>query len=242
MNAVTFDFGHTLADIDHELLAARVAERGARVDPKSTRRETRHAWHAYAEAKRAGDEGEAAWGAFMRTLLERAGLEPQAGGPSSGKLAEEISRWLFREQPRKNLWRRPIPEMLELCKELAARGVPIGIVSNAEGGLRDLLAELGWLSLFRSVADSGRLGFEKPDTRIFEWAAAELGARLERLIHVGDSWVADVEGARAAGARAIWFLGGEAPYLERPSDGLPDGVVSCIDAAAVRQALHEWGV
>ena len=85
------------------------------------------------------------------------------------------------------------------------------------------------------MADSGRLGFEKPDPRIFEWAAARLAVPTRDLVHIGDSWEADVRGALGVGARAIWF----------PADStreLPARVAACRTAEEIRDTLVAWGV
>lgn len=52
---------------------------------------------------------------------------------------------------------------------------------------------------------SEEAGVSKPDPRIFEIALERLQCRAEEAVMVGDSWSADVEGARAAGIRPIWF-------------------------------------
>ena len=46
---------------------------------------------------------------------------------------------------------------------------------------------------------------EKPDPRTYQIAARRAGCELDRLLHVGDSLVTDVEGAQAVGIRAIWL-------------------------------------
>ncbi len=225
--AVTFDLGQTLVDLDHELLARRVAERDGRIDPRTVERETAASWRAYNDAKRRGVEGQQAWLGFMHTLLTRSGL--------ADSQARELSAWLWTEQPKHNLWRKPIDGMVALVDALEAANVPVGAVSNSEGGIRELLAELGWSHRFRCVADSGRLGFEKPDPRIFEWAAERLGVAADALIHIGDSWEADVVGALGVGARAIWFSAD-------PARELPPRVAACRTPDEVRAALVGWGV
>ncbi len=227
MSAVSFDFGQTLAELDHEMLARRLAERGARLDPERARTETDAAWRAYGEAKRAGLEGKEAWCTFMRSLLARSGAE---GGD-----LDALADWLFSEQPRRNLWRKPIPGMFELVHELSGLGVPVGIVSNSEGRLAELAEELGERAYFGVVADSGRLGFEKPNRRIFDHAASALGVPTSELIHVGDAWEADIVGALAAGAKAVYFASAA------PAE-LPAGVRFARDAAEVRAALVALGV
>lgn len=227
MKAVTFDFGQTLAELDHEMLARRVAERGAELDPARARAETDAAWRAYGDAKRAGLEGRGAWCTFMRTLLTRADAQ--------GADIDALASWLFSAQPQQNLWRKPIPGMFELVHALESAGVPVGIVSNSEGRLSELVTELGQRQHFGVVADSGRLGFEKPDRRIFEHAAKALGVAPEALVHVGDAWEADVVGALAVGAQAVYF----AP--EAPAS-LPEGVRFARDAAEARAALVALGI
>jgi putative hydrolase of the HAD superfamily len=234
VRAVTFDVGHTLLDLDTEFLARRLAERGARVDPTRARAEVGAAWEAYAERKRRGWAGEPLWKHLMKTLLTRAGASADGEALDEGRL-EALTSWLFAQQPGKNLWRRPIPGMFELAAELRERGVRVGIVSNAEGGIAALLEELGRAAPFEVVADSGLLPFEKPDPRIFQFAADALEVNLEELVHVGDAWVADVEGVLAAGGRAVWF-GGDA------SRALPTGVAVAGDAQELAAWLAAWGV
>ena len=60
-------------------------------------------------------------------------------------------------------------------------------------------------------------GVSKPDPAIFRLALDAVGAGPEEAVMIGDSWAADVMGARAAGIRAIWFNPlGLAPPQEGP--------------------------
>ncbi len=230
--AVTFDFGQTLAELDYDFLARRARELGAVIDPVSARAATVRAWSAYGAAKALGHAR--AWQVMMLEILRGGGVRP-TGGQASPEHAEQLVRRLWAAQPEQNLWRRPITGMFELVSKLGAQGIPVGIVSNSEGRLAELVAELGKTPLFRVIVDSGRLGIDKPDRRIFEHAARKLAVSISDLVHVGDAWEADVIGARAAGARAIWFS---------PSDDrvLPDGVVACGDALELTHALAALGL
>jgi putative hydrolase of the HAD superfamily len=49
------------------------------------------------------------------------------------------------------------------------------------------------------VVDSGRVGSEKPDARIFRVALERAGIEPTDVVHVGDMVSTDVVGARAAG-------------------------------------------
>jgi putative hydrolase of the HAD superfamily len=115
--------------------------------------------------------------------------------------------------------------------------VPVAVLSNSEGRLAELVEELGWSARFVAIADSGELGIEKPGRAIFAWTAARLGAPLERVAHVGDSLSADVEGALAAGMRAVWFRGDPARAA-----ALGDRAAVAADASETRAALRRFGI
>lgn len=229
MQAVTFDFGQTLAALDAELTAARLAERSLSFDPQRIEVALPDAWRVYDAAIHRGLDTHP-WKIFMRALLERAASSPLDEEALAGAVD-----FLWSEQPRKNLWRRPIAGMLELAEDLSDAGVPVGIISNSEGRLAELVAELGWDDRFLVIADSGRLGMDKPGRPIFAWTAERLGKPLERIVHVGDSLAADVEGALGAGMGAVWF-GGD------PKRSLAGKARVARDAGEVRRALVEFGI
>jgi putative hydrolase of the HAD superfamily len=64
------------------------------------------------------------------------------------------------------------------------------------------------------------LGVAKPDRAIFSHALELAGAGPEEALHVGDSPVEDVEGALAAGLRAVLVVrDGAVPPVEVPVIG-----------------------
>lgn len=225
IRAVTWDFGQTLAELDTELLARRLAERGVEGRADALERAVPQAWRAYDDAIERG-VAKHPWKLLMRSLLEGGGVEPLAVEPSVD--------WLWEQQPVKNLWRRPIPGMIELVDELRARGVAQAVVSNSEGRLAELVAEMGWGGRFAIVADSGKLGVEKPDAAIFHYACRALGVAPGETAHVGDSLAADVRGALAAGLEAIWFRPRVATRVARAKQA--------VDASSTRAALLELGL
>jgi len=227
-SAVTWDFGQTLAEMDTEMLARRLGERGIAADAARLEAAVPAAWEAYNGAVHQGLGGHP-WKILMTRLLTVAGIEAEP--------AREAVDWLWTEQPRKNLWRRPIGGMIELVRELGQAGVPLAVLSNSEGKLAELAGELGWRELFVAIADSGKLGFEKPGREIFAWTAEQLGVRLDQVVHIGDSLAADVEGALAAGMRAIWFRGDRARAA-----ALGERAAVAHDAAEVRAALARFGI
>jgi HAD superfamily hydrolase (TIGR01549 family) len=221
MRAVGFDFGQTLAELDYDFIAQRLRERGATFDAAAAIAVSERAWQVYGEKK---NDGHAlAWLAMMQEQLRGGGVPPER--------ITELAAWLWQEQPRKNLWRRPITGMIELVRELRRSDVPLAIISNSEGHLAELVAELGWSADFEVVVDSGRVGIDKPDPRIFQHACAALGVAAAELLHVGDAWEADVKGALGATASAVWF---DRRHHER---ALPERVYGAATAAELREVL-----
>ena len=88
-------------------------------------------------------------------------------------------------------------------EELAGRGITLGVVSNFEPWLADILALQEIDHLFATVAISGVLGVAKPDPGIFEAALAEAGADPSATVHVGDQPANDVAAARAVGITPV---------------------------------------
>lgn len=219
---VSFDVGQTLVELDLDFLAHRLGERGVVVPAAALVAASPAAW---AEFDTLVDRGIGhPWRQLMAALLTGAGVG------EVGPLVE----WLWEQQPTVNLFRRPIAPMVQLARDLRDQGATLVAVSNSEGRLAELLAEIGLADLFEVVVDSGRFGIEKPDRRIFEHAIAGLSP-AEPPVHVGDSWSADVAGALAAGWRAIWY-GRRAVPVDDPRVGVAP------DAAAARATCERWGL
>lgn len=101
--------------------------------------------------------------------------------------------------------RGPVAGAAALLAALKPR-VRIGIVSNnILDEQQQKLRHLGFDALVDALVVSEEAGVSKPDPAIFDIALGRLGAAAAEAVMIGDSWAADVEGARAAGIRAIWF-------------------------------------
>jgi putative hydrolase of the HAD superfamily len=98
---------------------------------------------------------------------------------------------------------RLYPDVLESLKQLRARGLRLGVISNFDSRLRDILANLGIGLLFEQATISWEIGAAKPDAKIFQNALQAMGVRPQEALHVGDSIEEDVEGAKAAGLKPI---------------------------------------
>jgi HAD superfamily hydrolase (TIGR01509 family) len=223
-SVVTFDIGQTLVDLDLDFLAKRVGERGRSVSVDALHRAVPDAWRRYDALTEAGASHP--WHELIQTLLTGAGVDDP----------KPLVDWLYEQQATHNLWRKPIAPMIDLVRELRGRGVTIAALSNSEGHLAELLEEIELAPLFDAIIDSGRIGITKPDPRIFELTLEELDVKPDVVVHVGDSWAADVEGALAAGWHAIWFRSRDSAAKHDPR--VP---VAC-NADETRAALSSFGV
>jgi putative hydrolase of the HAD superfamily len=91
--------------------------------------------------------------------------------------------------------------------EALARRYRLGIVSNFYGNLDAVCDDCGVRSLFGIIIDSARVGWQKPDPRIFQAALEGLGVSAAEAVFVGDSLPRDMAGARAVGMPHVWLAG-----------------------------------
>ena len=90
-------------------------------------------------------------------------------------------------------------DVLDALDALDAAGVTLGIVSNFEAWLDDLLVVLGVRERFPVRVISGFDGMEKPDPRIYELALARAGVTADEAAFVGDNPEFDVDPPSALG-------------------------------------------
>jgi putative hydrolase of the HAD superfamily len=81
----------------------------------------------------------------------------------------------------------------------------LGLVTNFPDGptARAVFRKLDFDSFFDSIVVSDEVGFRKPHRLVFERALRELGSEPESAVMIGDTFDADVKGAKDIGMRAI---------------------------------------
>ena len=110
---------------------------------------------------------------------------------------------------------RAFPDAAPALRSLRAHGVRMVVVSNWDCSLPEWLERTGLAELLDGVVSSAAVGAAKPSPRIFRQALELAGVAPGEALHAGDSVAADLEGARAAGVRAV---------LIARTGGAPDGV------------------
>jgi putative hydrolase of the HAD superfamily len=107
-------------------------------------------------------------------------------------------------------WTDEMPGAREAIRDIAASGVSIVVVSNADGTVESQLRAHGICqvgdgpgAVITAILDSAVVGVAKPDPAIFHLALEVAGVPAERALMVGDTPAADVAGALAAGVRPV---------------------------------------
>jgi putative hydrolase of the HAD superfamily len=112
--------------------------------------------------------------------------------------------------------------------DIRARGMRVVVVSNWDYSLSEVLERVGLGDELDAVVVSAVVGAKKPDRRIYDAALAAAGCGPAEALHVGDSVVDDVAGARAAGIEAV--------LLQREGEP-PDGSFRAIRSLSELPAL-----
>jgi FMN phosphatase YigB (HAD superfamily) len=90
-----------------------------------------------------------------------------------------------------------------------ARKFPVGVVTDGGSDTqRGKLKTLGVLSMFSPVIVSAEVRAQKPSARIFTAAMTALKEPRGNTLFVGDHWVRDIGGAKAAGLKTCWVSRG----------------------------------
>jgi HAD superfamily hydrolase (TIGR01509 family) len=136
---------------------------------------------------------------------------------------EELTRFLEAEHAAWDPARQIAANTPALLEALRARGLKLGLVSNAfdPGWLlhRDL-EQMGLAGQLDFAVFSSEVGKRKPHPEIFERALDALGVSAAETVFVGDRLYEDVRGAGELGmttVQALWFRADE-----HPEGGEPD--------------------
>jgi putative hydrolase of the HAD superfamily len=194
--AVLFDVGNTLVWMDHPFIVDVLREHGVETTVEGLVQAEYASKLLMDQLARATHMDERARGEAYFAEMFR-----QVGAPESSFPA--LARRMFARHAERNLWASVHERTVETLEALHRRGYRLGVISNADGRVEALLESVGLRRHFELVIDSGVVGIDKPDPRIFHLAAERMGVRPAETLYVGDIYEIDVQGARAAGMEAI---------------------------------------
>jgi putative hydrolase of the HAD superfamily len=129
---------------------------------------------------------------------------------------------------------KPYREAASVLCLLRSAGYKLGVVSNFDSRIEEVLVALNMSIWFDSVVFSSRAGVAKPGAGIFERALAELDVKAAQALHVGDSLRKDWQGARDIGMNAV--------LLDRAGRYAGHTPADCDVIASLEAVLERLGV
>ena len=202
VDAILLDVGGIFHLPDHDAIAGALSRSGFEPD-RSLIDRAHYAGAARFVTDYVGDlDWQYFWGEYLDAYVDVLGVPDGIRADALEHLASEFAS--------AGIWTRVIDGAKEGLAALRATGARLGVVSNADGSvgarLRDqevLQVGSGMGVQVECIIDSGEVGVQKPDPRIFRIALDAMGIEPDRAWYVGDMPGIDVVGARAAGLHPI---------------------------------------
>jgi putative hydrolase of the HAD superfamily len=137
------------------------------------------------------EDSRAFWIHLYRRFLQELGIEE-----------DELAERLYAKFSSSSSYKL-YDDVLVTLDELRDDGYRLGLISNFERWLEEMLVELEVGDLFETAVISGIDGVEKPDPAIYRLALDRAGVAPERAVHVGDSLDMDVRPAGSVGMSTV---------------------------------------
>lgn len=142
-------------------------------------------------------DGDRAWWAKLVQRTFSLACESVPTGP----LFEDLFDSLYQHYATAQAW-EIYPEVVSVLEELRSQ-FTLHVLSNFDPRLLPVLEGLGIRQNFREVILSSEIGVRKPDSQLFVHALQRTGATPALAMHIGDEWLADIQGAQNAGWRTF---------------------------------------
>ena len=111
-------------------------------------------------------------------------------------------------------------ESIQLLKELKARGLKIGLMTNTFSDERDIIRECELFPYFDVALISYEQGICKPDQELYRRMTQQLSVKPEECLYVGDGGSRELFAAQEAGMNPVqctWFNGrASEPHIPCP--------------------------
>lgn len=180
---------------------------------------------------------EETWRSYHRLMLDHLGV-PDVG--------QELMETILAGQFSHESW-EPYPEAVEALERARAEGSKVAIASDWGSTLPDVIRGVGLADYIDIWVVSAIEGVAKPSPEFFRRAAERAGVLPAQAVMIGDSYRADVLGARSAGMDAVLLdrNGHAAADVEGP---VADSLTAALDLAAslaAARAAHapaDWPV
>jgi len=194
IKALFFDVGNTLLFPNRNKMLAPLHQR--QIFPSTEllqkiERQTKREFDSLAESDSTVDHG--FWQIYYSHLLD------ELATPDEAIRADLVSRTRISAN-----WRDIRPHTREVLLRLA-KNYRLGVISNADGKIAEILEHCGISDCFESITDSGIFGKEKPHPAIFEAAVRSLKVMPAESLYTGDVYSVDYLGATGFGMQSVLF-------------------------------------
>ena len=101
------------------------------------------------------------------------------------------------------------PKIIPMLKALKDRGIKVGLITNCYFEERDAIKNCDMYEYFDALCMSCEIGIKKPDLRVYEMCAENLGVKTGDCLYVGDGGSNELQAAKEAGMmplQAVWYL------------------------------------
>jgi putative hydrolase of the HAD superfamily len=166
-----------------------------------------------------------------RDAASLADLRRRCAEALRGELPERLHRADLLDVLMQSLHFSAFPDARPALEALRARGLRLVVASNWDCALEEVLTRIGLAPLLDGVVASATVGARKPSPLVFMRALELAGAGSADAIHVGDGVVEDIEGAHAAGIKAV--------LLRRDGAPGPAGVMTIASLAELQGLLRQ---
>jgi putative hydrolase of the HAD superfamily len=120
----------------------------------------------------------------------------------------------------------PAPTAGKVLETLSGMNLGLALISNtgftSASVYRHWLAQLGWLRWLKVTTFSNEAAVAKPTPEIFRRTLAALSVAPHQAMHVGDSPLHDIAGAKRAGMWAAWLRRGGGAASDAKADFVLD--------------------
>jgi putative hydrolase of the HAD superfamily len=138
-----------------------------------------------------------------RTEEDLAGFKRRNAEETAVEIGIDVPVEILTDVAERRISFNPYPESETVLRRLREMGTKIFAVSNWDIELVKVLEDLGWMGYFDGVIVSAVVGIEKPRGEIFEEALRVSGISRNRVVHVGNDLITDIEGASRAGLDTV---------------------------------------
>lgn len=205
---ILFDLDGTVLYLDPpgvDTFHTYAGEFGVPITPRNARNAERWINRYWAQSKELEEDTRrfgprenngAFWRNHARRHLNALGVNGKRAEALAGKITE---RMIAEYQPKPYV---PL-EIYQTLDALKVGGYDLGMVSNRQAALHDVLEEFELSEFFEVACSAGEIGYWKPDPRILHTVGSEIGLELGKTAYVGDNFYADVRAARKAGVTPV---------------------------------------